>query len=199
MEGWPCANCRSLGGHWYEGEPVPGMCIPNGLPVDLEEPLPFEWDTWRVLHWMLGLVEGGRLPTVEELVKKLEEGQEEEEGEEQGQEEQGEQPPATNEAGPSAAPALVEVRPMGPLMPLGEEAQEERREAPTSRSARGKEHAVQAMPPLKTDEEMVRHLQAQEEEEEEVSRGQDAATLVVVREAAGPMMRGQVEGLEAPS
>ena len=26
-------------------------------------------------------------------------------------------------------------------------------------------------------------------------RGQDATTLLVVREAAGPMMRGQVEGL----
>ena len=31
---------------------------------------------------------------------------------------------------------------MGPSMPLGEEAQEERREVPASRSARGKERAV---------------------------------------------------------
>ena len=46
---------------------------------------------------------------------------------------------------------------------------------------------------------MARQLQAQEEEEEEVRRGVDAATLAVVREATGPMMRGQVEGLEAPS
>ena len=47
---------------------------------------------------------------------------------------------------------------------------------------------------------MVRCLQAQEEEEEEeVRRGADAATLAVVREAAGPMTWGQVEGLEAPS
>ena len=37
---------------------------------------------------MLGLVEGGGLPTVAELVKKLEEGQEEEEEEEQQGEEQ---------------------------------------------------------------------------------------------------------------
>ena len=84
-----------------------------------------------------------------ELVKKLEEGQEEEEEEEQGQEqgEQGEQPPAADEAGPLVAPALAEVGPVGPSMPLGKEAQEERWEAPTSRSARGKDRAVQAMPP----------------------------------------------------
>ena len=54
-------------------------------------------------------------------------------------------------------------------------------------------------PPPETDEEMARRLQAQEVEEEEARRGADAATLAVVREAAGPMMRGQVEGLEAPS
>ena len=53
-------------------------------------------------------------------------------------------------------------------------------------------------PPPEMDEEMARRLQAQEEEEE-ARRGQDAATLAVVREAAGPMMRGQVEGLGAPS
>ena len=46
---------------------------------------------------------------------------------------------------------------------------------------------------------MARRLQAQEEEEEEARRGADATTLAVVREAAGPMTRGQVEGLEAPS
>ena len=86
---------------------------------------------------------------------------------------------------------------MGPSMTMGEEAQK-RREVPT-RSARGKEHAVQVTSPPKTDEEMARCLQAQEEEEEEARRGQDAATLEVVREAAGPMMRGQVEGLGAPS
>ena len=157
----------------------------------------FKWDTGRVPKKMLGLVEGGGLPTVEELLKKLDEGQEEEK--EQVQEEQGEQPPAANEAGPSAAPAPAEVGPMGPSMTLGEKAQEERREAPTRRMARGKEHAVQVMPPPETDEEMARLLQAQEVEEEEARRGVDAATLVVVREAAGPMMWGQVEGLGAPS
>ena len=55
------------------------------------------------------------------------------------------------------------------------------------------------MPPPETDEEMARHLQAQEEEKEEVRRGQDAGTLAVVREAAGPKTQGQVEGLGAPS
>ena len=46
---------------------------------------------------------------------------------------------------------------------------------------------------------MARRLQVQEVEEEAARRGADAATLVVVREAAGPLMRGQVEGLGAPS
>ena len=115
---------------------MPRTCVPSGLPVNLEEPLPFEWDSQWVPHRMLGLVEGGGLPTVAELVKKWEGGQEEEE------EEQGEQPPAADEAGPSEAPAPAEVGPVGPLMPLGEEAQEEWREAPTSRSARGKERAM---------------------------------------------------------
>ena len=68
---------------------MPGTCVLSGLPTDLEEPLPFEWDSWWVPKRMLGLVEVGGLPTVEELVKKLEEGQEEEEEEEQVQEEQG--------------------------------------------------------------------------------------------------------------
>ena len=92
---------------------------------------------------MLGLVEVGGLPTVEELVKKLDEGQEEEaEQQEEQQEEQGGQPTAANKAGPLAAPAPAEVGPVGPSMPLGEEAQEERWEVPASRSARGKERAV---------------------------------------------------------
>ena len=72
---------------------------------------------------MQGLVEGGGQPTVEELLKKLDEGQEDEE-EEQVQGEQGEQSPAADEAGMSASPALVEVGSVGPWMPLGEEAQE---------------------------------------------------------------------------
>ena len=81
----------------------------------------------------------------------------------------------------------------------GQGAQEERWEAPASKKTRGKEHAVQASPPPEMDKAMVRHLQRQEEEEEQARRGQDAATLAVVRATAGLMMRGQVEGLEAPS
>ena len=104
---------------------------------------------------MLGLVEGGGLPTVAELVKKYEE-----EGEEEEEEEQGEQPPVASEAGPSEAPEPAEVGPVGPSMLLGEEAQEERWEAPTSRRARGKERTMQATPPPETDEEMARRLQA---------------------------------------
>ena len=46
---------------------------------------------------------------------------------------------------------------------------------------------------------MARRLQVQEVEEEAARRGADAATLAVVREAAGPLTWGQVEGLEAPS
>ena len=45
---------------------------------------------------------------------------------------------------------------------------------------------------------MARRLQAQEVEAEAARRGADAATLAVVREAAGPLTRGQVEGLGAP-
>ena len=41
----------------------------------------------------------------------------------------------------------------------GQVAQEERWEVPTSRRARGKERAVQALPPPETDEAMVRCLQ----------------------------------------
>ena len=60
-------------------------------------------------------------------------------------------------------------------------------------------HCTGDAPPPETDEEMVWCLQAQEEEEEEARRGADAATLAVVREAAGPLTWGQVKGLEAPS
>ena len=68
---------------------MPGMCILNALPIDLGMPLPYGRDTRRVPKKMLGLVEGGGLPMVAELVKKYEEEGEEEEEEE---EEQGEQP-----------------------------------------------------------------------------------------------------------
>ena len=60
---------------------------------------------------------------------------------------------------------------MGPSMLLGEDAQEEKREAPASRRARGKERAVQASPPPEMDEEMARCLQEWEEEEEQCKEG----------------------------
>ena len=47
---------------------------------------------------------------------------------------------------------------MGPMMLLGQGAQEERWEAPTSKKARGKEHTVQAMPPLVIDKAMAQCL-----------------------------------------
>ena len=58
-------------------------------------------------------------------------------------------------------------------------------------------HAVESPPP-KMDAEMVWWPQEEEREVEQVQRGQDAATLAVVREATGPLMWGQVEGLVGP-
>ena len=48
---------------------------------------------------------------------------------------------------------------MGPMVLPGQGAQEERWEMPASKRARGKEHAVQVMPPPEMDEEMARCLQ----------------------------------------
>ena len=47
---------------------------------------------------------------------------------------------------------------MGPMMLLGQGAQEERREAPASKKARGKKCTVQASPPPETDKVMVWRL-----------------------------------------
>ena len=90
IEGWPCTNCRGLAGHWYEGEPVPGTCIPNALTINCGVPLPWGQDARRVPKEMLGLMEGGGLPTVAELLRKDKE-----------EEEQGEQPPAAGVVEPS--------------------------------------------------------------------------------------------------
>ena len=46
---------------------------------------------------------------------------------------------------------------------------------------------------------MVWHLQQEEQEAERAQRGQDAATLKVVREAAGLLTWGQVEAWLGPS
>ena len=81
--GWPCANCGGQGGHYYQGEPVPGACVPGGLPVSLEETQPLgRGDGW-VPKDMWELVEGGGEATMEELVRKWDEerGEEEEEQE----------------------------------------------------------------------------------------------------------------------
>ena len=78
--GWPCANCGGQGGHYYQGEPVPGACVPSGLPVSLHETQPLSGNDW-VPKEMWELVEGGGEATMEELVKKWDEelGEEEEE------------------------------------------------------------------------------------------------------------------------
>ena len=52
---------------------MPRTCILNALPIDYGVPLPWGRDSWCVPKEMLGLVEGGRLPTVAKLVKEYEE------------------------------------------------------------------------------------------------------------------------------
>ena len=64
---------------------MPGACILSGLPVTLQAPQLFDLDNEWVLKTMRELVEGGGQPTVEELLKKWDEGQEEEEEEEEEQ------------------------------------------------------------------------------------------------------------------
>ena len=56
-------------------------------------------------------------------------------------------------------PKLVEVGPVGSMMLPGQSAQEERQEAPASRRARGKERAMQVLPPLETDNAMAWRIQ----------------------------------------
>ena len=87
---------------------------------------------------------------------------------------------------------------MGAELFAGQSAQEKEWELPTSEKARGKARAVESPSP-ETDAVMAQQLQDYEGEAEQVRRGQDAATLVAVREAAGLLMQGQVEGLGAPS
>ena len=81
--GWPCANCGGLGGHYYQGELVPGACIPSGLPVSLETPRPLGRNDSRVPKDMWELMEGGGESTVEELLRKWDKEREEEEEEEE--------------------------------------------------------------------------------------------------------------------
>ena len=69
---------------------MPGLCIPNALPVEYGISVAWNWDLRCVPKEMLHLMEGGGLPTVEELL-----------GENKENEEQGEQRPAVGKAGPS--------------------------------------------------------------------------------------------------
>ena len=64
------------------------MCIQNALPINYGMSVAWDRDLRCVLKEMLGLMEGGGLPTVEELL-----------GEDEEEEEQGEQPPVVSEAG----------------------------------------------------------------------------------------------------
>ena len=81
---------------------------------------------------------------------------------------------------------------------LGQGAWKERWELLANEKAQGKVPSVE-LPPPETDKKMARCLQQEEQEAERAWRGQDAATLAVVREATGPLTRGQVEGLGGPS
>ena len=106
--------------------------------------------------------------------------------------------PAASVVVPLQMSEPVEGGSVWPGLLSGQGAQEEGREAPASMKAQGKVPTVEPPPP-ETDVEMVWQLQREEKKAERAWRGQDTATLVVVREAAGPMTWGQVEGLEAPS
>ena len=65
---------------------MPRTCVPNALPIDYRVSLPWGWDFRRMPKEMVGLMEGGGLPTVEDLL-----------GEDEEEEEQREQTPAASE------------------------------------------------------------------------------------------------------
>ena len=106
--------------------------------------------------------------------------------------------PSASGVAPLQAPELVEGEPEWLGLCSGKGAREGGWEVPATEKARGKAPAVEPPPP-EIDDEMAQHLQWEVEEAEQVWWGQDAATFVVVREAAGPLTRGQVEGLVGPS
>ena len=67
------------GGHWYTGEPVPGGCIPNALPIDDGLDLPWAPDVrhlWKVLQGLLA----GEQAKVGGVAMAEEEGNEEQRG-----------------------------------------------------------------------------------------------------------------------
>ena len=118
--------------------------------------------------------------------------------EEEGEEEDQKRGSSTaNGLAPPEVPEPEEGRHVGPRFWHGGQ-DEEGWEVPASRKAWGNAPAVEP-PPLETDEELAWWLQDEEVAVEQMQWGQDAATLAVVREAAGPLMQGQVEGLGRPS
>ena len=98
---------------------------------------------------------------------------------------------------PQWAPAPEEAMPTGPGFwhPV-QGIQVARLGLPATAKAQGKAPTVEPPPP-EMDKELVQWLQ-QEVVVEEVRLGQDTITLEVVREAAGPLMQGQLEGLGGP-
>ena len=66
---------------------MPGECIMSTLPIDYRMSVPWALDPRHVPNKLLGLLEGGGVPVVEQLL------------EEDKEKEQGEEPPAAGEAG----------------------------------------------------------------------------------------------------
>ena len=128
----------------------------------------------------------------------VEEEDEEEDDEEDEEEDQGSRSSAAHVVVPLQAPEPVEGGSVWPGLFSGEGAREEGWGPSTGEKAQWKACTVEA-PPSEIDKEMVRHLPQEEQEAKRAQRGQDAATLVVVREAAGLLTWGQVEGLAGPS
>ena len=78
-----------MGGHWYAGEPVPGECVTNPLPINDGISTSWALDLQRMQDTLWGLLDGGEMPALELLVEKDKE------------EEQRERTPMAGEAGPS--------------------------------------------------------------------------------------------------
>ena len=148
------------------------------------------WRTWDVLWRVLAVelaMEGGVA-----MAKPLMEEKDEEEDQRRG----------SSMAGGLVllqVPEPEEGKPVGSrFWHGGQGAWEAGQELPASERAWGKAPDVELLAP-ETNEELVQQLQREEIVMEEVQHGQDATTLVVVREATSPLMWGQLEGLGGPS
>ena len=62
---WLYPNCGGQGGDWYVGEPVPGECVTNALPVNDGMSVLWAPDLQHIWEALLGLLEGGGVPMVE--------------------------------------------------------------------------------------------------------------------------------------